>query len=331
MTTYHRYLEENTYCTGTKVSAKAAGEIAPKVHGADKPLDPNLKPEYQDQSTRVSKVTNASPQKAPPATKPSPSVSLSPPMPSPTNHGGARPKDSSPVVPPRCILAPLVVKPPPPNPFSRDSIAGSPIGRGEDVDDEEIEQITTKYVGTLNPRPTPGIDTGVEEELLDPEMRFLELPDFVPPISLDKIVDLSKVTYKFLPKQGEIDRLLKQIERKVLRDINLSNELKDLKAAYLTSPHFKDIYLNLMQNKVPLNTGVARRMERSVRDYLTLDGLLFKIIPCGRHDYETVLCIPLSKVYILMDMHHSSITGVQVHHPQERSHGLLVCWEFHMI
>ena len=34
---------------------------------------------------------------------------------------------------------------------------------------------------------------------------------------MDKVVDLSKTAYKFLPKQGEIDRLLKQIENKVLR------------------------------------------------------------------------------------------------------------------
>ena len=66
--------------------------------------------------------------------------------------------------------------------------------------------------------------------------------DFIPPQSLDKVVDLSKPAYKFLPKQGEIDRLLKQIEKKVLRDINFSNELRDLKAAYMENPHFTDIH-----------------------------------------------------------------------------------------
>ena len=123
------------------------------------------------------------------------------------------------------------------------------------------------------------------------------------------MVDLSKTAYKFLPKQGEIDRLLKQIEKKVLRDINISNELRDLKAAYMDSPHFRDIYLNLMQGKVLLNKGAARRMENSVRDYLTLDELLFKIVPCGRDDYETVLSIPTSKAHILMGMYHSSLIG----------------------
>ena len=53
MTTYHRCLEENAYCIGTRASSKAACEVAPKVHGSDKSLDPNLKPEHKSRSTRV--------------------------------------------------------------------------------------------------------------------------------------------------------------------------------------------------------------------------------------------------------------------------------------
>ena len=177
------------------------------------------------------------------------------------------------------------------------------------MDDEEIECITTKNARVLNPKPIPGIDTGAEEEVLDPEIQIPQLNDFIPPQSLDKVIDRSKTAYKFLPKQGEKDRLLKQIEKKGLRDKNISNELRDLKVAYMDSPHFRDIYLNLMQGKVPLNKGAARRMENSVRDYMALDGLLFKIVPCGRDDYETVLSIPTSKAHILMDMYHSSLIG----------------------
>ena len=77
----------------------------------------------------------------------------------------------------------------------------------------------------------------------------------------------------------------------------------------MDSLQFRDKYLSLMQGKVPLNKWAARRMKNSVRDYVTLDGLLFKIIPCGRDDYETVLCISISKASILMDMYHSSIIG----------------------
>ena len=52
-TTYYRCLEENAYCIGTRASAKVAGEVVPKVHGADKPLDLNLNPEHQSRSIRV--------------------------------------------------------------------------------------------------------------------------------------------------------------------------------------------------------------------------------------------------------------------------------------
>ena len=77
----------------------------------------------------------------------------------------------------------------------------------------------------------------------------------------------------------------------------------------MDSPQFRDIYLNLMNGKVPFYKGAARRIKHSVRDYMTLDGLLFKIVPCGKDDYETVLRIPNSKPHILMDIYHSSLIG----------------------
>ena len=56
MATYYRCLEENAYCTGMRASTKVAGQVAPKVHGADKPL----KPEHQSRSTRATGTQNKS-------------------------------------------------------------------------------------------------------------------------------------------------------------------------------------------------------------------------------------------------------------------------------
>ena len=92
----------------------------------------------------------------------------------------------------------------------------------------------------------------------------------------------------------------------MLRDTKLSMNLRDLKAAYLTSPHFRDIYLNLTQNKVSLGKGAARRLEQNVRNYMLLD-LLFKIIELDDGRLDTVLCILTSKVHILLDTCHSSL------------------------
>ena len=144
---------------------------------------------------------------------------------------------------------------------------------------------------------------------MDPEIRIPTEEDFVLPPPLESLLDKAKMAYKFLPKQGDIDRLIAKINKKVLRDTNLCVDLRDLKAAYLTSPHFRDIYLYLLQNRMPLEKGAAKRLDQNARNYLTLDGLLFKILENGEGNLDTVLCIPTSKVHILLNAYHSSILG----------------------
>ena len=170
MATYYRCLEENAYCIGTRASTKAAGEEAPEVHGADKPLDPNLKPEHQSRSTRATGTQNRAPQQSGTSNLPSLTIQPSPTPVSSMHQGGARPKGHSTALPPRRVLAPPYVQPTPPRSFSRGFKPRPPIERGEDVDDEEIECITTKYAKVLNPKLIPGIDTGAEEEVLEPEI-----------------------------------------------------------------------------------------------------------------------------------------------------------------
>ena len=80
-----------------------------------------------------------------------------------------------------------------------------------------------------------GVTEGLET--LDPEIRIPTEEDFVLPPLLESLLDKVKMAYKFLPKQGDIDRLIAKMN-KVLRDTNLCVDLRDLKAAYLTSPHF---------------------------------------------------------------------------------------------
>ena len=53
------------YNIGTRSSTKASGEKPPEVHGADKPLDPNLKTEHQFRSKLPSIVGSVSPSKSP--------------------------------------------------------------------------------------------------------------------------------------------------------------------------------------------------------------------------------------------------------------------------
>ena len=243
-------------------------------------------------------------------------------------HGGARPKtsviESSPLA--LSIMPSLHLQTQPLIP--RRILSFTPSGKnGENMDKnskiikdvEERITITEKKRQELeeqnrkifHPPPMEGIDIGGTEglETLDPEIRFPTEEDFVLPPPLESLLDKAKMAYKFLPKQGDIDRLIAKINKKVLRDPNLCVDLRDLKAAYLTSPHFRDIYLYLLQNRMPLGKGAAKRLDLNARNYLILDGLLFKILDDGEGNLDTVLCIPTSKVHILLNAYHSSLLG----------------------
>ena len=179
----------------------------------------------------------------------------------------------------------------------------------KDLDKERRRIIEEQNRRIFHPPPIEGIDLGDGLETLDPEIKIPTEEDFVLPPPLESLLDKAKMAYKFLPKQGDIDRLIAKINKKVLRDTNLCVDLRYLKAAYLTSPHFRDIYLYLLQNRIPLGKGAARRLDQNARNYLILDGLLFKILDDGEGKLDTVLCIPTTKVHILLNAYHSSIIG----------------------
>ena len=171
------------YNIGTGSSTKASGEKPLEVHGADKPLDPNLKPEHWSRSKLPSIVGSGSPSKFPKKTKtpersPKKSVTISeqPPKEIPRLNFG-----------PGSIHIPDNVNPKThtskgaPIPTSRSLPSISPISNmaprrvlssipeeneGENI--VGIELLRRKYRKALNPTPIEGIDVGDNEEVLDP-------------------------------------------------------------------------------------------------------------------------------------------------------------------
>ena len=178
-------------------------------------------------------------------------------------QGGAQLKmhrvDGMPLLPPIALQSPSHLQPIVPRRILSSTLLGE---NGEDVgrrgtlirDYEEKRQILRDQNRKIfHTPPIEGIDIGVMEglEMLDPEIRIPTDEDFELPPPLESLLDKAKTAYKFLPKQGDIDRHIGKINKKVLRDMNLCVDLRDLKAACLISPHFKDIYLYLLQNRMP--------------------------------------------------------------------------------
>ena len=313
---------EEIFCIKTRASTKASGETVGEVHGADKPLDPNYKPEHQSKPKLPSVTGKSSPEKVvrkPILQTPSrhiprrlatpksvriqsevdgdmttPNSITTPKSTLVRQHGGARPKT------PMIAKTSLAPSPRPPHtylqtpPFvPRRILSSTPSetnGENMDINNKIIKEAEEKISGIdkkmqeleeqnrkiFHPPPIEGIDIGGADglEILDPEIRIPTEEDFVLPPPLESLLDKAKMAYKFLPKQGDIDRLIAKINKKVLRDTNLCVDLRDLKAAYLTSPHFRDIYLYLLQNKMPLGKGAAKKLDQNARNYLILDGII---------------------------------------------------------
>ena len=108
----------------------------------------------------------------------------------------------------------------------------------------------------------------------------------------------------FLTKQADIEKILKVIQRKVLKGTHLLVEIKEIQARYLNSPHFKDIFLYLSQNKLPSSKAGIRMVEALAERNILLDLLLFKIT---LEKGLAVLAVPESCADKIITLYHSSL------------------------
>ena len=75
----------------------------------------------------------------------------------------------------------------------------------------------------------------------------------------------------------DIDKILVVIQRKVLKATHLPVKVKEIQVEYLCRPYFKDLYLYLLQNKLPSSKSATRKLETLSEKYVLLDSLLFRI------------------------------------------------------
>ena len=326
----------DTFCIATRNATRDKGISLPEVHGARKGVDPAFKPEHQHKSKKVlaKPVMQSQPQ-----TKNVSSTQIAgnkilkrsvkflrrdqktkgshePPVQQvyaswiktahkPADESFGDPCDVTPVAPTTCQV-----------PFPA-------IYRGPCHNNRPVTSQPALIPGDHTPAPAR-LGTPVEEadqhfnspysdEDLEPSFRQPTNADFVMPPLLSDLLPDKTVLHKNLPKQTDLDKLLKQIDRKILRQLRLPISLRDLQAAYMSSPHFRDIYIYLYMNKVPVKYRAFKTLHAQIRNYFLMGNLLFKVLPSeGKddpNDLISVLCIPFSHAYILLENYHSTIIG----------------------
>ena len=105
---------------------------------------------------------------------------------------------------------------------------------------------------------------------------------------MDSLINAGRLVQKFLSKQADIDKILKMIQREVLKRTHLLVTVKEIQAGYLIRPYFKDLYLYLAQNKLPSTKTAICKVEMLAEKYILLDSLLFKLVTTPEKGNSTI-------------------------------------------
>ena len=117
-------------------------------------------------------------------------------------------------------------------------------------------------------------------------------------------VNSKNLVQGYLYKQADLQKILKIIQRKVLKGTFYSVAVKEIQAGYLISVYFKDVDMYIAHNKLPPHKAAIRSTETLAERYLLLDSLLFR--PNTTPGIElAVLAIPDSCIDRIITLYHS--------------------------
>ena len=303
----------DSYNIGTRSSYKKEGIVAPEVHGANKTLDPNIIPEKAHTThTRGTAHCHTTPR----------SIAQTPSFPTQTSRAqlasrklvkkairtlnrpsATESRQTSNKVLPTFDEEPELPSSVRPNTRQRHKERVSNTPRRQDSED------APRHIEHIPYDPLLDLEGPSVIEKVKIVHRAPILEEFQKHPKLDDLLVDDTVVQQFLPKQKDINKVFEQIQRKVLRQVHLPSSLRDLEAAYLASPHFRDIFIYLSQNKLPIHKKRAKQTLILANHYLLLDRLLFKVTELQNGEYKTQLCIPTSKVDMLLQQYHTSLIG----------------------
>jgi hypothetical protein len=114
-----------------------------------------------------------------------------------------------------------------------------------------------------------------------------------------------EVLTRHLPKQSDIDKLLRKIETSRIQDLHLPRNKRELAQMQSTCPNFKDLYAYILDGILPSPKIAAKRILTQSEQFVMIDKLLFKL-PCD--DNATLrLAIPEAVVPELLFLYHDSL------------------------
>ena len=85
------------------------------------------------------------------------------------------------------------------------------------------------------------------------------------------------IIHKHIPRQSDIDKIVKNIETRIIHSLELLIQAQDLIKAYQHSTHFHDIYQYITDGKLPCSTKAQNCIRAEALNYIIINHFLFRI------------------------------------------------------
>ena len=139
-----------------------------------------------------------------------------------------------------------------------------------------------------------------------PEIKFTQTPQAQVPID----TPLS-IICKHIPRQSDIDKIVRNIETHVIHILELPIQAQDLVKAYQHLTHFCDNYQNITDGKLPSSIKVQNCIRAKALNYVVINNFLFKIDMQKDRDLDKgnlfLLVIPEKYKPIIFNTYHDSL------------------------
>ena len=85
------------------------------------------------------------------------------------------------------------------------------------------------------------------------------------------------VIRKHIPRQSDIDKIVKSIKTQVIHRLELPIQAQDLVKTYQTSMHFLDIYHYITDEKLPSGSKAQNCIHAKALNYIVVNNFFFRI------------------------------------------------------
>ena len=119
------------------------------------------------------------------------------------------------------------------------------------------------------------------------------------------------IIHKHIPRQSDIDKIVRNIETCVIYSLELPIQAQDLIKAYQHSIHFLDIYQYITDGKLPSSVKAQNCIRAEALNYVVINNFLFRIDTQKDRDLDKgdlfLLVIPEKYKPIIFNTYHYSL------------------------